>query len=85
MPRCQWKSRDLTEGKSIFKNCYEMRDESSESLLSGPDISEDEVEKVMKGGKAVDEDGMAIEMLRDLDKFNSEKITSFPNKIYRKR
>ena len=49
-------------------------------------IREDEVEKAMrrmKGGKAVGEDGVAIEMLRALDSFSTKKIKSIANKIYK--
>ena len=55
--------------------------------MTGPDITEDEVEKAMrrmKGGKAVGEDGVAIEMLRALDRFSIEKITSIANGIYKR-
>ena len=45
-------------------------------IMTGPDIREDEMEKAMrrmKGGKAVGEDYVAIEMLLALDSFSTKK------------
>lgn len=60
---------------------WDERPEQSElsAEMTGPDISEYKVEKAkgrMKGGKAVGEDGEAIEMLRALDRFSNRKITN---------
>lgn len=50
--------------------------------MSGPDVKEDKVEKAMKEGKAVGEDGLAIKMLHALDGFSIKKMTNIVNKIY---
>lgn len=54
--------------------------------MTGCDVTENEVEKEMgrmKGGKAMGEDGVAIEMFRALDRFSIEKITRIRNSIYK--
>ena len=53
--------------------------------MTGPDISESEVEKAirkMKTGKAIGEDGVAVEMIGALENFSIKKLTRIINKMY---